>query len=186
MEAVRSFVDYFRSTFKEETEPKSSKLSTEFFDDFIHYTPIRLRQLEACIIAGNTECFYKSLADLKYLVEFSDHFNRYWYLLRAYSGALTRLKKDRSVKGSKRVYAYYFENYGDRRILKNEHWFEEKRWEFLDELAGIYTETELGLFIDKYQHVLVKNYEIYVSYMNAFINKLRVDYLGSSRNTRKK
>ena len=149
------------------------KLSRDFFADFFYYTPIELDLLESYLNDGNIANFYKSLSNLKYLVEYSDNLNRYWYLLRAYSGALAKLNSDQSVKGSKRLYLYYFNKYGERRLLRNEHWFEEKRWEFLDELQMIYTEEDLSNFVHKYHLILSESLRIYSSFMMDFINDLK-------------
>lgn len=174
MNTADSFKEYFEASFRDEGDPVGAqKLSQEFIEDFIQYTPIELELLESYLTAGHIDLFYKSLTDLKYLIEFSDNLSRYWYLLRAYSGALARLKNDLSVKNSKKTYYYYFSKYGDRRILRNEHWFEKKRWEFLDELQSIYTEEELADFFRKYQKVLAKNLELYVSFMTVFISDLK-------------
>jgi hypothetical protein len=148
-------------------------LADEFINDFIYYTPIKLEVLQSYLNVGQIDTFYNSLGDLKYLVEFSDNLTRYWYLLRGYSGALAKLKANQTVKGSKKLYGYYFDKYGDRRSLRNEHWFERKRWEFLDELQSIFSEDELEIFILKYQRVLNENMAIYVSFVLAFINDLK-------------
>lgn len=174
MNTASSFKEYFETSFKDETDKVGNlKLSQEFLADFIHYTPIKLELFESYLSGGHIDLFYKSLSDLKYLVEFSDNLNRYWFLLRGYSGALAKLKAYQSVKGSKKLYSYYFDKYGDRRILRNEHWFEKKRWEFLDELQNIYTEEELGHFILKYQQILARNLKIYVSFLTEFIHDLK-------------
>ena len=94
-------------------------------------------------------------------------------MLRAYSGALAKLKSEHSVKSSKKLYSYYFSKYGDRRLLRNEHWFEKKRWEFLDELQCVYTEVELENFIIKYHQILTESMKIYVSFLMAFIKDLK-------------
>lgn len=174
MKAAQSFIRFFEESFQKETGGYDSvKLSQDFLNDFIHYTPIKLEMLQSYLAVGNIDSFYNSLADLKYLVEFSDDINRYWYLLRGYSGALAKLKADKSVKGAKRLTSYYFDKYGDRRILRNEHWFEKKRWEFLDELQVVYTEDELEKFILKYQQILVESLDIYISFLMAFITDLK-------------
>lgn len=174
MNSAKPFKEFFDASFKNEDDQLGAlKLSQEFISDFIHYTPIKLELFESYLSGGHIDLFYKSLSDLKYLVEFSDNLNRYWYLLRGYSGALAKLKEDQTVKGSKRLYSYYFEKYGDRRILRNEHWFEKKRWEFLDELQGIYTEEELGNFILKYQQILAENLKNYMSFLMLFIKDLK-------------
>lgn len=172
--SARSFKEFYEASFKnEEDQVKAQKLFDELYSDFISYTPINLELLESYLNVGHIDYFYKSIADLKYLIEFSDDFNRYWHLLRAYSGALSKLKANQSVKGSKKIYYYYFAKYGDRRFLRNEHWFEEKRWEFLDELQSIYTDDELENFILKYQRILAENLKIYVSFLLEFIDDLK-------------
>jgi hypothetical protein len=174
MNSARSFKEYFETSFKkEEDQLNAEKLMQEFFADFIYYTPIKLESLESYLAVGKIDYFYNSLADLKYLIEFSDNLNRYYYLLRAYSGALSKLKSDQTVKGSKKLYSYYFSKYGDRRMLRKEHWFEKKRWEFLDQLQSVYTEAELFAFIVKYQKVLSETLKIYQSYLFVFINDLK-------------
>jgi hypothetical protein len=169
-----SFKEFYEASFLKETDQSMSQKNVDdFVADFIYYTPIKLELLESYLRAGNIDFFYNSLTDLKYLVEFSDNLNRYWYLIRAYSGALSKLKANQSVKGAKKLYSYYFEKYGDRRTIRNEHWFEKKRWEFLDELHAIYSEDELEAFILKYQRILFDSLEIYMSFVMAFINDLK-------------
>ena len=167
------FKIYYEDSFSKKDQLARQDLVSEFFNDFIRCTPIKLDLLNSYIKTGRIDCFYQSIIDLKYLVEFSDDINRYWYLLRAYSGALSKLKANQSVKESKKLYSYYFERYGDRRALRNEHWFEKKRWEFLDELQLIYREDELSDFIEKYQRVLSENLNIYASFIIAFISDLK-------------
>jgi hypothetical protein len=168
------FKEFYEASFNRGADQSMDKKNGEgFFADFVYYTPIKLKLLESYLNDGKIDFFYNSLPDLKYLVEFSDNLNRYWHLLRAYSGALAKLTVNRSTKGAIRLYSYYFEKYGDRRTIRNEHWFEKKRWEFLDELHAIYNEDELETFILKYQRILVDSLEIYVSFVLAFINDLK-------------
>jgi len=172
-----SFKSYYENSFGKEDPSESKKLAAVFFAEFIHYTPIKLELLHSYLVNGQIDSFYHSLSDLKYLVEFSDSLNRYWYLLRAYSRAISKLKADPSVKNAKKMYSHYFEIYGDRRTLRKEHWFEKKRWEFLDELQLIYREDELSDFISKYEQVLSENLKTYVSFLMGLIadlKKLRV------------
>ncbi|GEM_PF-1127833 len=174
LNCVQSFIEYYEASFKiEEDQEKAQQLFNEFCSDFICYIPINLELLESSLNGGHIDYFYKSVADLKYLIEFSDDLSRYWHLLRAYSGALSKLKAHQSVKGSKKIYYYYFSRYGDRRFLRNEHWFEGKRWEFLDELQSVYTEDALEDFILKYQRILAGNLKIYMSFLTEFINDLK-------------
>ena len=174
MNLARPFKEFFEASLRNDVEQNEvENLSKEFFADFIFYTPIKLELAESYLAVGHIDFFYNSLSDFKYLVEFSDNLNRYWYLLRAYSGALAKLKSEHSVKSSKKLYSYYFSKYGDRRLLRNEHWFEKKRWEFLDELQCVYTEVELENFIIKYHQILTESMKIYVSFLMAFIQDLK-------------
>jgi hypothetical protein len=173
MNSASSFKEFYEASFlKGENQAEAQKMAAEFFTDFIHYTPLKLEMLESYLSGGHIDSFYRSLADLKYLIEFSDNLSRYWHLLRGYSGALSKLKADFSVKGAKYLYTYYFGKYGDRRFLRNEHWFEKKRWEFLDELQNIYSEDDLRQFFFKYQQVLAENLKIYTSFMMLFIKDI--------------
>lgn len=174
MYTAKSFKEFFEASFEKEGDQlKVTKLSHEFFGDFCYYTPIELELLESYLNAGHIDLFYKSLSNFKYLVEFSDNLSRYWFLLRGYSGALAKLKADQSVKGSKKLYSYYFNKYGDRRILRNEHWLEKKRWEFLDELQAIFSDEELENFIRKYQIVISEYMKIYTSFILVLIGDLK-------------
>jgi len=174
MNTAQSFKEYFESTFQVENDPNMRSVrSDEFFADVIHKTPIKLEILESYLLGGNFDMFYKTLTDFKYLIEFSDNLNRYWHLLRGYSEAMGRLKANPSVKASKRLYFYYFEKYGDRRSLRDENWFEKRRWEFLDELLNIYFEEDLRIFMLKYQQIMIENLKIYESFMVLFVRDLQ-------------
>jgi hypothetical protein len=174
MNTAKWFIEFFEASFQKKSDQQNGKkLADEFFADFIYFTPIKLELLESYLNIGQINLFYKSLIDLKYLIEFSDNLSRYWHVVRGYSEALSKLKADQSVKSSKRLYGEYFDRYGDRRLIRNEHWFEKKRWEFLDELHCIFTEDELQNFIQKYELVLEENFRIYVSFMMAFMNELQ-------------
>lgn len=174
MNTAKPFKEYFEASFQSEADQKQAMLlSRHFFTDFLHCTPLEIDSLMTYLNDGHVDMFYKSLLNLKYLVEYSDNLNRYWYLLRAYSGALAKLKADQTVKGSKKLYLYYFEKYGDRRILRNEHWFEKKRWEFLDELQAVYTEKDLSNFIKKYYLILFDTMKTYSFYLSVFMKDLK-------------
>lgn len=170
MNSASSFKEFYESSFlKGENPNQAQKLAEEFFADFVQNTPLKLEMLEYYLSGGQIDRLYILLPDLKYLIEFSDDLNRYWHLLRAYSGALSKLESDLSVKVAKNLYAYYFSKYGDRRFLRNEHWFEKKRWEFLDEIQNIYSEDQLKQFFLHYQRILAENLKIYVSFSMLFI-----------------
>lgn len=174
--SAKMFKEFYLASFSKDAGGlDSQRLSDEFIANFISTTPVKLQKLQSYLNEGKIEDFYNSLPDLKLLVEFSDYLNRYWYLLRGYSGALAKLKANPTVKGTKRLLSYYFEKYGDRRILRNEHWFEKKRWEFLDELNDLYNDVEIELFLVKYQRILSDNFEIYSSFVSTFISCLEED-----------
>ncbi len=174
MNIAKAFKEYFEASFGQESDQsKVYRQNCEFLSDFVLYVPVELDLLESYLNASQFFLFYQSLNDLKFLIEFSDDLNRYWYVMRAYSGALFRLKSDFSVKAAKRLYCYYFDRYGDRRFLRNEHWFECKRWEFLDELLLTNTDDELDAFIFKYKHLLSEDFQLYSSFLMGFIYDLK-------------
>jgi hypothetical protein len=173
MNSASSFIEFYETSFlKGENPNQAQKLAEQFFADVVYYTPLKLEMLESYLFGGHIDLFYKSLTDLKYFIEFSDDLSRYWHFLRAYSGALSKLKDDLTVKGAKNLYAYYYSTYGDRRVLRDEHWFEKKRWEFLDEMQNIFSEDELKYFFLKYQHILAENLIIYTSSLMMFIKDI--------------
>ncbi|MFY9152249.1 MAG: hypothetical protein WAO52_09555 [Prolixibacteraceae bacterium] len=171
---VKAFTTSFHNSFQDGMEEtQARKLTDAFIQDFIHLTPLKLELIKSYAEASQFDLFYQALSDLKYLNEFSDNFSRYWCAIRGYSGALSKLKKNYSVKGSKKIYWNYYDRYGDRRLLRNEHWFERKRWEFLDELQLIYSERELDEFMQKYQRKLNENLKLYVLFILKFIRELK-------------
>jgi hypothetical protein len=174
MNSARSFKEFHEASFLlGQNQEQAKQLADEFFANFIEKTPYKLRLLEEFLANDQIDFFYASLTDLKNLIEFSDDLSRYWHLLRGYSGALSRLKTDLTVKGAKNLYVYYFNKYGDRRLLRNEHWFEKKRWEFLDEMQSIYFENDLRTFYKKYKFVLSENFQIYNAFLMLFVNDLK-------------
>ena len=175
MISSNSFKEFYEASFLNgDNQIKAKKLANDFFIDFINYTPEQLKILDNYISNGQIDLFYMSLANFKYLIEFSDDLSRYWHVLRGYSSALSKLKTDFSVKGSKKLSTYYFSKYGDRRFLRNEHWFEKKRWEFLDELQNIYSDEELESFYQKYKQELAENLKIYTSFIMLFIKNIEI------------
>jgi len=171
--SVQSFKEFYETSFLKESPENANRLASEFFRNFILSVPRKIDLLESYVKSGRISDFYNQLNDFKYLIEYSDDLSRYWYFMRGYSGALAKLKADKTVKGAKKLYVYYFEKYGDRRTIKDEHWFEKKRWEFLDELQTIYSDYELDLFIEKYTFQLIENFEIYCSFLRTFVNDLK-------------
>ena len=154
-------------------ELDAKKLTDSFIQDFICFTPFKLKEIVSYSAVSRFDLTIQTLADLKFLNEFSDRISRYWCVSRACSGALVKLKKNYSVKGSKKIYCNYFQVYGDRRLLRNQHWFEKKRWEFLDELQLVNSETELDEFMSSYQQKLNGYLKIYVSFIRKLIVNLK-------------
>lgn len=172
--SAKSFMQFYEASVAGEKDTaQAKKLLSEVIADFIHYTPAKLDLLESYLEAGQFDLLYQSVTDLKYLIEFSDEVSRYWYVVRGYSGALAKLKADLTVKGSKKIYSDYYNRYGDRRILRNEHWFEKKRWEFLDELNGVFSENELDHFMMKYNRILAEDLKVYISFVMLFIHDVK-------------
>lgn len=170
---AKAFTTFFYDSFHDGLDDLGAqKLAEGFIQDFIQLTPVKLELIKSYLEACQFDLFFQSLNDLKFLNEFSDNFNRYWCVIRGYSGALAKMKRNDSIKGSKKIYNYYFQRYGDRRPLRNEHWFEKKRWEFLDELQLIYSENELDKFIIKYHQKLNENLKLYVLYVLRFVTEL--------------
>lgn len=172
--SVKSFKQFYDTSFSLGTDAdQAKKMSGEAIADFIYYIPEKLDLLESYQEAGQFELLYQTVADLKFLIEFSNEISRYWYVVRGYSGALAKLKADQTVKGSKRVYGYYFDRYGDRRMLREEHWFEKKRWEFLDELNSIFSESELDRFMLKYTRILSDDLHVFITNVMLFVIELK-------------
>jgi hypothetical protein len=170
MDTSKVFIEFFESSYQREYKGDIQLPSaTKFFAEFVNDTPLKLEKLEDYLNKGQVDQFYQLLIELKYLVEFSDDLNRYWHVLRAYSEGLMKLKADLTAKGSKRLYTYYFDKYGDRRSIRHEHWFENKRWEFLDELQNLYSDDKLHLFVMKYEKVLLDDFRIFVSHVIEII-----------------
>lgn len=174
-QAVKSkaFVEYLHRIYADETNiERGEKLANAFLCDFVVYTPQKLQLIGSFALAGNFYAAYHSLPDLKILNAFSDELHRYWLLLRAYSGALTRLRENYSVTGAKNLYVYYFGKYGQRRVHRIDHWFEKQRWEFLDELAAIFTESDLDHFLAKYRNKFLKIQGAYLFALNKLISEI--------------
>ena len=175
MDSISSFIDYFRQTLdlKNQGFVNEMNVSKEFFLDFVNYTPPILAELEFYISQKHIEKFYARLNDLKYLCVFNEELNKYWFSMRALSGALCKLNKKRSLKSAHKVHEYYIRKYGDRKILSSENWFEIKRWHFLDELGAISETGELNDFIERNITLLKSYLDHYILNLNRFIGEIR-------------
>lgn len=89
------------------------------------------------------------------------------------SGGLRRLLEDPTQHHATEVYIYYFNQYGGRRKLRDENWFENLRWAFLDKLAEITTDEELNDFILKKIDSLANYFEHYKKEIEYFVIDLK-------------
>jgi len=151
MEQAKTFVNYFKRSYfpSKESKPGDPSPENDFLEEFVAYIPEIISELEECIHKKNVSRFYFKLDTLKFLCEYSDIVNRYWYLLRAYSGGLSRLLPNPNQQKAIEVYIYYYNKYGGRRLLKNENWLERLRWQFLDQLIEIENDKQLYVLIDE-------------------------------------
>lgn len=175
MDSIDSFIDYFRQTLdsKNQETTANTDVSKEFFLDFVNYTPPILAELDNCITGKHIERFYIRLNDLKYLCVFNEELNKYWFSMRALSGALVKLSTKKSLKNAHKVHEYYIRKYGDRKVLSNENWFEIKRWQFLNALELITEISQLDELIDQ-NIILLKSYlDHYIFNLNCFIEDIR-------------
>ena len=159
MTAAERFYKYFNCEYG--SGCKSLSFKNEFIAEFITHTPEVINELETNLIKHEINDFYIKIKNLKYLCEYSEEFNRYWLLLRSVSGGLKRLLDDPSRQNATNAYIYYYSNYGGRRKLRDESWFESNRWEFLDKLAGVTTDEELNDFILEKIASLTSYFQLY-------------------------
>jgi len=128
-----------------------------------------LAKLQRYIECMDLQSFYQQIEELKYLIEYSDELNKNWYMIRAYSGALARLLEKKTPEHAIEVYTYYEQTYGGRRILRDENWFEQNRWEFLDELKSVSSLEKLDSFVEKRTKKLNGFFQAYKSELLIFI-----------------
>ncbi len=169
MDEAASFIYYFRESLdqKENDQEPVENVSESFFPDFIQLTPVVLGELENYLQEKQLGLFYNRLNDLKYLCVFDENLNLFWFCMRALSGALTKLGHGR-VNGTKKLHQYYLDKYGGREALRNENWFENRRWIFLDALEKVETEEQLKKLIENYHVVLNCYLENYKFHLGCF------------------
>lgn len=148
-------------------------VNNQSLQEFINSITATLTNLQNYIDKKDIQSFYGQIEELKYLIEYSDELNKNWYLIRAYSGALRRLLKERSIENVMSIYRYYEQTYGGRRILRDENWFEQNRWEFIDELKSIDSPEKLDLFLEKRIKKLNGYFQGYKSELLIFIQELQ-------------
>ena len=173
MTPAERFIKYFNTayTIKEGNEP--AKITNEFLDEFVMSVPEIIEELEKHLLKHEISDFYIKIKNLKYLCEYSEEFNRYWLLLRATSGGLKRLLEEPTVDHATEVYIYYYSMYGGRRKLKDENWFENLRWDFLDTMADMRTDDELNEFILEKIESLSSYFRLYKKELEFFIIELK-------------
>lgn len=175
MNSIDTFIEYFKDSMGCSMCRSSDEeeLSNAFFRDFIEYTPLVLVDLRNFHGGIHYNQFYSRLSDLKYLCVFDEEMNRYWFAMRAYSGALAKLESADNIDQVKSIYSYYIEKYGDRRALRGEHWFEQKRWAFLDALSNVDSMSDLIVFIENQQKELCKQLDDFDVSLQSFIHQLK-------------
>jgi len=139
---------------------------------FIASTKKTLDNLQSYLNDKKLDEFYKEIGELKFMIEYSDEVHKNWLLVRAYSGALARLSLEVSLKHASNVSSYYEIQYGRRRILKEENWFEQQRWEFLDELKTLDNDAKLTRFLNKQHKKLNSCFQVYRSELMLFLESL--------------
>jgi len=175
MDPISLFISDFKHSL-DPVKPESSeenKCSIAFFNDFIEYTPKILSDLNNNIQKEKIDVFYLRLNDLKYLCVYNEYLNEYWFAMRGLSGALARLLADCTVGNAGKVQQYYTRKYDRRVLLRDENWFESRRWHFLDLLGAVNSEEELKNFIARYLSILNHYLDNYQFHLNCFIQDIK-------------
>lgn len=169
---VESIMNQLKKTANTENSGALNSAENQALIDFSTMVNETLTQLQWHIDKLEIEAFYKKIEPLKYLIEYSDELNKNWYLIRAYSGAISRLLISETLENAVAVYLYYENTYGGRRILRDENWFEQNRWDFLDELKAADSEEKLHKFIQKRTKKLNQYFQVYKSELLLFTEEL--------------
>lgn len=173
MTPAERFVRNYLQSFNKAGNIEKVAHENEFLIDFIAFVPETIADLQYNIEHQQIDDFYNNLTSLKFLVEYSDDLNRYWYLLRALAGGIKRLLEKETVQHAMEVYLYYHQKYGGRRIFKQDNWFENKRWQFLDRLIDIETPRELMTFIEDEMRELNEYFRVYKNELLQFHNEVK-------------
>ena len=173
MTPAERFCKYFNHEYKFSVDEKSPEYRNEFLEEFIVHVPDIIDELETNLIKHEIHEFYIKIKNLKYLCEYSEEFNRYWLLLRSVSGGLKRILDEPTLDHAAEVYIYYYSNYGGRRKLRHENWFENHRWEFLDKLSEATSNDDLNDFILEKIDALSSYFQFYKKELNFFIFELK-------------
>ncbi|WP_321290448.1 hypothetical protein [uncultured Sunxiuqinia sp.] len=173
MTPAQRFYKYFNNEYRVSNDISYPQSKNGFVKEFITHTPAIVDELETNLIKHEIHEFYIKVKNLKYLCEYSEEFNRYWLLMRSLSGGLKRLLVEPTKEHATDVYVYYYSNYGGRRKLRNESWFENHRWEFLDRLSAISNDEELNDFILEKIDVLTSYFQFYKKELYYFSQELK-------------
>ncbi len=160
----RSFIKTFGIQYAEEGEG--------LFTTFLNALPSILSDMQTDINLRNISDFYLKLSRFKHFIEYSDILNTHWYVLRAYSGGISRILEKPTVDNSQDVFYYYYKKYGDRRLLKDENWFEKKRWDFLEELVEIKDNQQLESFIKDKIEIINQYFDEYKAEVIRFTSHM--------------
>ncbi|MHA7109929.1 hypothetical protein ACRTDU_07370 [Sunxiuqinia elliptica] len=173
MTPAERFYKYFGQAYGQQPKDDSSKTQNEFVEEFIATVPDIIDELETNLIKHEIREFYIKIKNLKYLCEFSEEFNRFWLLMRAISGGLQRLLEEPTKDHAVDVYVYYYKQYGGRRKLRYESWFENHRWEFLDRLTKLTSDEDLNDFILEKIDALTSYFQLFKKELDYFIKELK-------------
>ena len=173
MTQVESFLESLKNIDFKGNTPTKDPISKDHLNECLQSIIDLLPKFEEQINNRQMNDFYEGINQLKYLIEYSDGLNKNWYLIRACSGALRRLLRDTSIQNTTNVYSYYETKYGRRRILRHENWFEQQRWEFLDDLKTIDQEEKLNRFLDKSMKQLNEYFQTYKNELLLFIEEVK-------------
>ena len=173
MTPVERFYKYFTNQYGYADKSKSMNVSNELLEEFTNHLPKVIDELETHLIKHEINDFYIKIKNLKYLCEYSDDFNSYWLLLRSTSGGINRLLVNPTPDHATEVYIYYFNKYGGRRNLRNENWFENHRWTFLDKITNMKSDDELNSFILEKIDSLTNYFQRYKKELDFFVIDLK-------------
>ncbi|RKD90573.1 hypothetical protein [Mangrovibacterium diazotrophicum] len=171
MTHVESFLNELNNSIQADQTNGNKQQNTGLIQ-FIASTKNSLDNLQSYLDNKQVAQFYQEIGELKFMIEYSDEVHKNWLLIRAYSGALARLSLEVSMKHASDVSSYYEIQYGRRRILKEESWFEQLRWEFLDELKTLDDDAKLTRFLNKQHKKLNSCFQVYKSELMLFLESL--------------
>lgn len=171
---VESFLKniHVTSSSNQRTPVSITRSEREHLNQLVDSIRENLSSMQQNLEKKNILAFYESLSELKFFIEYSDELNKNWYIIRAYSGALSRLNNGLSLENVSATAQYYEAKYGGRRVLRNESWFEQQRWDFLDELQTVDSVAALQKFLDKRTRKLIESFHVFKSELLIFLQSI--------------